>query len=48
MIKKTKCQYWNRRCKTLGCFGVARACSEYCIQCKKKKEVKKNGNKTRR
>lgn len=36
--------YWNRHCKTEGCFGVARPLSDYCNECcnklKDKKEVK--------
>jgi len=26
-------QYWNRKCKTKGCQGLARARSDYCRRC---------------
>ncbi len=34
--------YWNRHCKTPGCFGLARPLSDYCNPChnKRKKEFK--------
>lgn len=28
---------WNRRCKTIGCFGIARGDSDYCNKCLKER-----------
>lgn len=35
--------YWNRRCKTKGCFGIAKPLSYYCKECSiKLKEQRAN------
>ena len=40
MVKEE--EYWNRPCKTPGCFGLARPLSEYCVTCREKNKEKKN------
>lgn len=44
MNKEKQCNYWNRPCKTKGCFGIARPFSDYCQKCHKERQeiFKKN------
>ena len=31
-------QYWNRTCRTPGCIGLAKACSDFCAECHKRRK----------
>jgi len=37
----SKENYWNRPCRTLGCYGIARPLSDYCCACHKKQKARK-------